>query len=88
MILVLVDEMDVDVSSRNTSFSMFDSFLTPLVLMLVERGIQLQIKEKTSLKVKQRGIKLQKQECLLEISFGCQSSAALLSQRYLQERLL
>lgn len=88
MILVLVDEKDVDVCSRNRSLSMFDSCLTPLVLMLVEKGIQLQIKEKMSLKVKQRGIKLQKQECLLEKSFGCQSSAALLSQRYLQERLL
>lgn len=88
MILVLVDEIDMVLHSRNRSLSMFDSFLTPPVLMLVEKGIQLQIKEKTSLEVKQRGIRLQKQECLLEISFGCQSSAALLSQRYLQERLL
>lgn len=80
--------MDVDVHYRNRSLSMFDSFFTPLVLMLVEKNIQLQIKEKMSLEVKQRGIKLQKQECLLEISFGCQSTAALLSQSYLQERLL
>lgn len=75
-------------SAPEKSLSMFDSFLTPPVLMPVEKGIQLQIKEKMSLEVKQRGIRLQKQECLLEISFGCQSSAALLSQRYLQERLL
>lgn len=42
MILVLVDEKDVDVCSRNRSLSMFDSCLTPLVLMLVEKGIQLE----------------------------------------------
>lgn len=57
MVLVLVDEMDVDVGSRNRSLSMFDSFLTPLVLMLLEKGIQLQIKAKMSLEVKQRGDK-------------------------------
>lgn len=41
-----------------------------------------------TVKVKHRGIMRQKQERLLEISFGWQSGPALPSQRYLQERLL
>lgn len=88
MILVLVAETEVDSGSRIRSLGMFDSFLAPLVRTLVEKGTQLQIKEKDVFRSKTGGGRLQKQECLLEMSFGCQCGAALLSQRYLQERLL
>lgn len=42
------------VHSRNRSLSMFDSFLTPLVLMHVEKGVQLEVKEKMSLGAQQQ----------------------------------
>lgn len=54
----------------------------------VEKGIKFQIKEKMAVKVKHRGITRQERDRLLEISFSWQSSPALPSQRYLQERLL
>lgn len=57
MILESADEIKVDICSRNRSLSMFDSFLAPLVLMLVEKGMQLQIKEKDVFRSKTEGDK-------------------------------
>lgn len=55
MILVLVAETEVDGGSRMRSLGMFDSFLAPLVRTLVEKGTQLQIKEKDVFRSKTGG---------------------------------